>query len=76
MKFGQLKTALDAYMSTRIRGDERFQAFAQKEIAQIQNALVSEAHAREREDDEIIEALNRYTAKLQDSLKVITGPDA
>lgn len=32
--------------------------------------------SREREDDEIIEALNRYTAKLQDSLKVISGPDA
>jgi hypothetical protein len=37
---------------------------------------VAEAQAREREDDEIVEALNRYTAKLQDSLKVITSPDA
>lgn len=35
-----------------------------------------ETQSREREDDEIIEALNRYTAKLQDSLKVITSPDA
>ena len=26
---------------------------------------------REREDDEIIEALNRYTLKLQTSLKVV-----
>lgn len=32
--------------------------------------------SREREDDEIIEALNRYTQKLQESLKVITSPDA
>ena len=31
---------------------------------------------REREDDEILEALNRYTTKLQDSLKVINSPDA
>ncbi|KAK1931540.1 SF-assemblin [Phytophthora citrophthora] len=76
LKYSQLKNALDAYSSTRIRGNERFHTFAQEEIAKIQNALVAEAQAREREDDEIVEALNRYTAKLQDSLKVITSPDA
>lgn len=76
MKYVSLKDALDVYTATRIRGDERFHAFAQDELAKIQNALVAEAQAREREDDEIIEALNRYTAKLQDSLKVITSPDA
>ncbi|GLD96047.1 hypothetical protein PINS_up004725 [Pythium insidiosum] len=75
LKYSDLKNALDTYTSTRIRGDEKFQAFAQEQIASIQNALVAEAQAREREDDEIIEALNRYTAKLQDSLKVITSPD-
>ncbi|POM77246.1 SF-assemblin [Phytophthora palmivora] len=76
LKYSELKNALDTYTATRIRGDERFHAFAQQEIAKIQNALVAEAQAREREDDEIVEALNRYTAKLQDSLKVITSPDA
>ncbi|KAE9047711.1 hypothetical protein PR003_g332 [Phytophthora rubi] len=76
LKYSTLKNALDTYSSTRIRGDERFHAFAQEEIGKIQNALVAEAQAREREDDEIVEALNRYTAKLQDSLKVITSPDA
>lgn len=102
LKYSELKNALDTYSSNRIRGDERFHAFAQEEIAKIQNALVTEAQvpsallpcacvalplvlthvstlllqSREREDDEIIEALNRYTAKLQDSLKVITSPDA
>ncbi|KAG7385932.1 hypothetical protein PHYPSEUDO_000894 [Phytophthora pseudosyringae] len=76
LKYSELKNALDTYSSTRIRGDERFHAFAQEEIAKFQNALVAEAQAREREDDEIVEALNRYTAKLQDSLKVITSPDA
>ncbi|TYZ66038.1 hypothetical protein PybrP1_003661 [[Pythium] brassicae (nom. inval.)] len=75
LKYSELKNALDSYTSNRIRGDERFQTFAQDEIAKIQNALVAEAQAREREDDEIIEALNRYTAKLQDSLKAITSAD-
>ena len=30
---------------------------------------------REREDDEIVEALNRYTLKLQNSLKVVNSTD-
>jgi hypothetical protein len=30
---------------------------------------------REREDDEIIEALNRYTLKLQNSLKIVNSTD-
>uniref|UniRef100_K3WX32 SF-assemblin n=1 Tax=Globisporangium ultimum (strain ATCC 200006 / CBS 805.95 / DAOM BR144) TaxID=431595 RepID=K3WX32_GLOUD len=76
LKYSLLKNALDAYTTNRMRGDDRFHSFAQDEIAKIQNALVAEAQSREREDDEIIEALNRYTAKLQDSLKVITSPDA
>ncbi|TMW57470.1 hypothetical protein Poli38472_003395 [Pythium oligandrum] len=75
-KYAELKSALDAYTTTRNRGDERFQAFVQSHVARIQNGLVTEAQAREREDDEIIEALNRYTAKLQDSLQIITRPDA
>lgn len=76
LKYSDLKIALDTFTSTRTRGSEKFHAFTQREIANIQNALVAEAQAREREDDEIVEALNRYTAKLQDSLKIITSPDA
>ena len=30
---------------------------------------------REREDDEIVEALNRYTIKLQNSLKLINSTE-
>ncbi|DAZ95176.1 TPA: hypothetical protein N0F65_012430 [Lagenidium giganteum] len=74
LKYSDLKSALEAYTSNRMRADERFQSLAQEEIAGIQNALVTEAQAREREDDEIIEALNRYTAKLQESLKNCNVP--
>lgn len=35
-----------------------------------------EAQARVREDDEIIEALGRYTSKLQLSLKIINSAHA
>jgi hypothetical protein len=30
---------------------------------------------RVREDDEIVDALNRYTSKLQQSLKIINSTD-
>ena len=30
---------------------------------------------REREDDEIVEALNQYTLKLQSSLKIVNSTD-
>ena len=40
------------------------------------NAVLSHLlQVREREDDEIIEALNRYTLKLQTSLKVVNSTD-
>lgn len=46
LKYSTLKNALDTYSSTQIRGDERFHAFAQEEIAKIQNALVAEAQVQ------------------------------
>jgi hypothetical protein len=41
----------------------------------LKNDYRSEAEAREREDDEIIEALNRYTLKLQSSLKIVNSTE-
>jgi hypothetical protein len=67
---------MESYTSNRIKADTKFQEFAQEEIANIQNSLIQESQTREREDDEIIEALNRYTAKLQDSLQLINSSDA
>ncbi|CAK4118102.1 unnamed protein product [Aphanomyces euteiches] len=76
VKSTELKESLDTYTKTRLRGDNKFQLVAQQEIVNIQNLLVQESQTREREDDEIIDALNRYTAKLQDSLKLINSTDA
>ncbi|KAH9107600.1 hypothetical protein LEN26_010842 [Aphanomyces euteiches] len=76
VKSTELKESLDTYTKTRLRGDNKFQLVAQQEIVNIQNLLVQESQTREREDDEIIDTLNRYTAKLQDSLKLINSTDA
>lgn len=37
--------------------------------------LMTYDQIREREDDEIVEALNKYTVKLQTSLKLINSTD-
>ena len=45
----------------------------EKEINQLHNDVRTECEIREREDDEIVEALNRYTMKLQKSLYIINS---
>ncbi|GMF38830.1 unnamed protein product [Phytophthora fragariaefolia] len=67
-RYSNLKNALDTY--------EFRQDFTLLLLGLMHFVIWLLLQAREREDDEIVEALNRYTAKLQDSLKVITNPDA
>ena len=59
----------------RDKAEERFQTFFEKEIHQLHNTLGREKEVREREDDEIVEALNRYTIKLQTSLQIINSTE-
>ena len=51
------------------------QAFVKEELAEVKVAVKVESQTREQEDDEIVEALNRYTAKLQSSLQIINSTD-
>ncbi|CAM9328056.1 unnamed protein product [Heterosigma akashiwo] len=66
----ELRKALEENAATRGRGDAKFQ-----ELAALRNAVALERQTREREDDEIVEALNSYTAKLQTSLKIINSSE-
>jgi hypothetical protein len=59
----------------RTKAETRFQNFFDREVNKLKNDYRAEAEAREREDDEIIEALNRYTLKLQSSLKIVNSTD-
>ena len=58
-----------------MKRDERFQKYVQEEIANLRNALSQESQVREREDDELVEALNRYAEKLQSSLKLVNSTE-
>jgi hypothetical protein len=68
-----VQSALEQFMQARGRADEKFQAFVGEELAGLKAEMAREAQARVREDDEIIEALGRYTSKLQLSLKIINS---
>jgi hypothetical protein len=66
---------LEDNVKLRDKTEARFQAFFDKELNRLKNDFRTETEVREREDDEIIEALNRYTLKLQTSLKVVNSTD-
>jgi hypothetical protein len=74
-EFIGLRTVLDETQRERMKRDEKFQAYVQEEIASLRNALSLESQTREREDDELVEALNRYAEKLQSSLKLVNSTD-
>lgn len=72
----EVQGALDEFMQARTLADERFQSFVGEELSLLKAEVAREAQARVREDDEIIEALGRYTSKLQLSLKIINSAHA
>lgn len=74
-RYGALKLILEDNIKLRDKAEERFQAFFEREVHRLHNDVRAESEVREREDDEIVEALNRYTIKLQSSLKLINSTD-
>ena len=70
-----VRVILEDNIKMRDKAEERFQSFFEKEIHQLHNTLGREKEVREREDDEIVEALNRYTIKLQTSLQIINSTE-
>ncbi len=64
---------MEENIKLRDKAEERFQTFFECEIHQLHNDMRIETEVRQREDDEIVEALNRYTVKLQSSLKIINS---
>jgi hypothetical protein len=68
-----LKEILQDNIRSRRKGDEAFHAIFHEEIASLKNQLTEETKIREAEDDEIVDALNRYTKKLQGSLQILNS---
>lgn len=74
-RYLELKSILEGNIKLHDKANERFSSFFEKEIHKLHNDANKESEVREREDDEIVEALNRYTMKLQGSLKIVNSTD-
>lgn len=74
-RYNAIRKILEENVKLRDKAEERFQSFFEREIHTLHNQVREEVEVREREDDEIVEALNRYTRKLQESLKIINATD-
>lgn len=72
-RYAGIRKILEQNIKLRDKAEERFQQFFEKEVHQLHNDVRTECEVREREDDEIVEALNRYTMKLQKSLYIINS---
>lgn len=70
-----MRAILEDNIKLRDTAEERFQNYFEREVHQLHNDVRVASEVREREDDEIIEALNRYTMKLQNSLKIINSTE-
>eukprot|EP00601_Ochromonadales_sp_CCMP2298_P032780 CAMPEP_0173371742 /NCGR_PEP_ID=MMETSP1144-20121109/27461_1 /TAXON_ID=483371 /ORGANISM="non described non described, Strain CCMP2298" /LENGTH=374 /DNA_ID=CAMNT_0014323539 /DNA_START=112 /DNA_END=1235 /DNA_ORIENTATION=+ len=74
-RYSDVRKVLEDNTKLRDKSEARFSAFFDKELNVLKNDFRTESEIREREDDEIVEALNRYTLKLQTSLKVVNSTD-
>mmetsp|Transcript_5556 Transcript_5556/g.5714 ORF Transcript_5556/g.5714 Transcript_5556/m.5714 type:complete len:260 (-) Transcript_5556:45-824(-) len=74
-RYSALRIILEDNIRMRDKAEDRFQTFFEREIHRLHNNVREESETREREDDEIIEALNRYTIKLQNSLKLLNSTE-
>ncbi|GMH69251.1 hypothetical protein TrVE_jg8489 [Triparma verrucosa] len=72
-RYIELTRIIEVNEKSRIKADGKFQNVVKEELQSLHNQIAIEAQVREREDDEIVEALNRYTGKLQASLQIINS---
>ena len=67
----ELRQMLEASENGRKEADQKFQDLISKELNSLKKDVQTEIKERKLEDDEIVEALNRYTRNLQSSLSLI-----
>lgn len=67
----ELKRRLKVHESNRAKADEDFESLIVRELRELRMDLDKEKNERKVEDDEIVEALNRYTENLQKSLSTL-----
>jgi len=69
----QLKIQLTEVDHAREKRDVAYESLVKSELKKLKEDMERETNDRKIEDDEIVEALNRYTNNLQSSLSVISS---
>jgi len=67
----ELKSRLEHHENNRAQADDAFESLIASELKSLRSDLQQEGMERKVEDDEIVEALNRYTENLQKSLSML-----
>lgn len=68
-----LRSRMEERYQQQKAADSRFQKLIESELGALKLDIKQEISERKKEDDEIVEALNRYTKNLQSSLAVISS---
>jgi hypothetical protein len=72
-RIDHLEQNLKQQMAKRMHNEQIFQQKVQTELEELQRDLEEESQERQTQDDEIVEALNRYTKQLQESLSILSS---
>jgi transposase len=67
----EIKSRLEHHENSRTMADNDYDSLISSELKSLKDELQQETVERKVEDDEIVEALNRYTDNLQKSLSML-----
>jgi ATP-dependent Clp protease ATP-binding subunit ClpA len=74
-KLEHLRDMLETNESGRVQADTRFASLIEQDLTMLKHQLQMEMEQRQAEDDAIVDAMNRYTTKLQATLTAITSDE-
>jgi tRNA U34 5-carboxymethylaminomethyl modifying GTPase MnmE/TrmE len=72
-RIARLEEQVNRQEAQRTQEQESFQRKVQEGLEALRQELEDEVQEREKEDEEIVSALNRYTQQLQQSLSILSA---
>lgn len=72
-KIAQLRAAIDEEVAIRTRADDLIRGTLADEVAAIKADIVAEKGERAAADEDLVQAINHYSAALQDGIRVVSS---
>lgn len=72
-KLAQLRAAIDEEVAIRTRAHELVRATIADEVTSIKADIAAEKGARAAADEDLVQAINHYSAALQDGIRVVSS---